>query len=128
MNKKDKHAFVNQLLIYTLVMIGFSGSIGMGTVWMRQQISRTANATKVLNSRIIEVERRIAEVSTSIQSEQDPRVLMRRNVEWKLGLEMPRATQVTRIDENPMMKLATKRNSRLFVDGVAPAFTITSRR
>jgi hypothetical protein len=32
MNKSDRHAFVNQMLIYTLVMICFSGSIGMNTI------------------------------------------------------------------------------------------------
>ena len=35
MKKTDTHAFVNQLLVYTLVMICFSGSIGLGTVWLR---------------------------------------------------------------------------------------------
>jgi len=46
MKKTGNHAFVNQLLIYTLVMIGFSGSVGMGAVWLRHQISVTANRTK----------------------------------------------------------------------------------
>ena len=57
MNKKDTHAFVNQLLVYTLVMICFSGSIGLGTVWLRHQISITANNTKRLEQRIVESER-----------------------------------------------------------------------
>ena len=35
MNKSDTHAFVNQLLVYTLVMICFTGSVGLSTVWFR---------------------------------------------------------------------------------------------
>lgn len=108
--------FVNQLLVYTLVMIGFSGSIGLGTVWMRHQISITANATKVLDARIAEVERHLAETTTAAEMERDPNVLLRRNVEWRLGLVPPSPAQVAHIGEDPVMHLAAKRNLGLFSD------------
>ena len=79
MKTSSTQAFVNQLLVYTLVMICFSGSIGLGTVWMRHQISLTANATKVLDARITEVERHLFETTTAIETERDPEVLLRRN-------------------------------------------------
>jgi hypothetical protein len=121
MNKASNHAFVNQLLVYTLVMICFSGSIGLGTVWLRHQISITANATKVLDARIADVERRINETTTVIETEQDPGVLKRRNVELHLGLVPVSQAQVVQIAGDPVMKLAAKRNRGLFTDGVVSA-------
>ena len=79
MKKNNSQAFVNQLLVYTLVMICFSGSIGLGTVWLRHQISLTANNTKQLEQRIAESERHLAELNTQITAEQSIDVLARRN-------------------------------------------------
>ena len=120
MHKTSNHAFVNQLLVYTLVMICFSGSIGLGTVWMRHQISLTANATKVLDARIAEVERRVNETTTVIETEQDPGILKRRNTEWHLGLVQPGQEQIVRIPGDPVLRLAAKRNRGLYTDGVTP--------
>jgi hypothetical protein len=114
MNKNNSHAFVNQLLIYTLVMICFSGSIGLGTVWLRHQISVTANTARVLESRIAEIERHIAETNTQIAGEQSPDVLARRNREWALGLVPPQNTQVVRVTGSPEQRLAAKNNADVF--------------
>jgi Tfp pilus assembly protein PilN len=114
MNKTNSHAFVNQLLVYTLVMICFSGGIGLSTVWLRHQISLTANNTKLLDQRIAETERRIAEVSTSITAEQSIDVLNRRNTEWRLGLVLPKEPQVVRVAESVERRLAARRNAEVF--------------
>ena len=115
MIKTDHHAFVNQLLVYALVMISFTGSIGLGTVWMRNQIALTANSIKTLETRTAEVERHIAETTTMIASEQSPDELIRRNAEWRLGLVAPDfRTQIVRINENPEQRLAAKRNREIF--------------
>lgn len=111
--------FVNQLLVYTLVMIGFSGSIGLGTVWTRHQIAMTANSTKQLAARIAELERRIAETSTAAETERDPNVLLQRNADWHLGLIPPEQAQIVHVTEDPVQKLASKRNRGLFTDGAA---------
>lgn len=121
MNRTSNHAFVNQMLVYTLVMICFSGSIGLGTVWMRHQISLSANATKVLDGRIAELERRTNENTALIETEQDTSILKRRNAEWHLGLVAPVATQVVRVQGDPVLQLAAKRNRSLYSDGPAPA-------
>ena len=73
--KIPPHAFVNQVLVYSLVAICLSGSIGLGTVWMRHQISIVANANKALEARIADVARRCEEASAAIAAEQDPAVL-----------------------------------------------------
>ena len=85
MHKKDTHAFVNQLLVYTLVMFFFSGSIGLGTVWMRHQISITANSAKVLEGKFNEMERLINETHAAIERAQDPAMLKLLNDQWSLG-------------------------------------------
>jgi hypothetical protein len=117
--KASSQAFVNQFMVYALVAICTSASIGIGTVWMRHQISLAANENKVLEASIADVERRIEETDASISAEQDPAVLNRRNTEWQLGLVPPGETQVRRISEDPVMRLASMHNRRLFGDGPA---------
>jgi hypothetical protein len=123
MNKKDTHAFVNQLLVYTLVMICFSGSIGLGTVWLRHQISLTANNTKQLEQRIIEAERHLSELNTQITAEQSIEVLARRNAEWKLGLVLPKEPQVVRISDSPERRLAARNNAEVFASETPATIT-----
>ncbi|MFA5264573.1 MAG: hypothetical protein WC378_12195 [Opitutaceae bacterium] len=119
MKTSDSHAFVNQLLIYTLVMICTSGSVGLGTVWLRYQISATANRVKLADQKIAECERRLAEAVTDTETEQSPDVLKRRNEQWKLGLTYPKETQVCRVKDDVEMRLAAKRNQGLFTDGAS---------
>ena len=128
MNKKDTHAFVNQLLIYTLVMICFSGSIGLGTVWLRHQISLTANNTKLLEQRIVEAERHLAELNTQVTAEQSIDVLARRNAEWNLGLVLPKEPQVVRGAESPERRLASRNNAEVFAPEAVATGTVTAVR
>lgn len=119
MKTSASSGFVNQFLVYTLVMIGFGGSIGLGTVWMRHQISTTANSTRQLAARIAELERRLAETTTAAEMERDPNVLLQRNAEWHLGLVPPSPVQIVHVAEDPVQRLAAKRNRGLFTDGAA---------
>jgi len=116
MNKSDNHAFVNQLLVYTLVMICLSGSIGLGTVWMRHQISVTANSTRQMESRIAQAERSLAETTIQVAAEESLEVLTRRNSVWKLGLLPPVESQVGRLAGSPERRLAALRNREAFTD------------
>jgi hypothetical protein len=111
MKISSAQGFVNQLLVYTLVMIGFSGSIGLGTVWMRHQISLTANATKVLDARIAEIERHLAETTAAAEAERDPDALLRRNAEWHLGLVPPGQPQIVHVGGDPVLRLAAKQRA-----------------
>lgn len=112
-------AFVNQFMVYALVAICGSATIGLGTVWMRHQISVAANENKVLEASIADVERRIEETNASIAAEQDPTVLNQKNSQWRLGLVPPGETQVRRVTEDPVARLAAIQNSRLFGEGQA---------
>jgi hypothetical protein len=128
MKTTDTHAFVNQFLVCLLVTFCFSGSIGLGTVWMRQQISATANANRKLAARIADLQRRINETNTVIEGEQTSDVLRRRNADWRLGLELTTDTQVVRMPEDPVLRLARRHNRDLFNDNVAAvSFTLAAK-
>jgi hypothetical protein len=117
--KAGSRAFVNQFMVYALVAICGSASIGLGTVWMRHQISVAANANKALEASIADLERRIEETDAAIAAEQDPSVLNRRNVDWHLGLVPPEEAQVHRVPGDPVMRLAAIHNRKLFGEGPA---------
>ncbi len=114
MNKTDTHAFVNQLLVYTLVMICFSGSVGLGTVWLRHQISLTANRSKMIEARIADVERNWAEKKAAVETAQGPDMLKQRNTEWHLGLVAPKEPQVNRVSLDPARLLVGKNQRETF--------------
>ncbi len=129
MKKSETHAFVNQLLVYTLVVIGFSGSIGLGTVWLRHQISVTANTVKRLEARLAEVKRHSDEKEAEIGSAESPAMLELRNEQWQLGLQPPAPNQVQHIEVDPVRQLAAKRNRALFADEpVAVSFQVVLKR
>ena len=115
MKKTDTHAFVNQLLVWMLVTITFGGSVGLGIVWMRHQISVTANTNRLLTSRIAEVERSWLEAKALVAAEQDPSVLRRLNEERHLGLVPASDKQTVRVNDDPVMRLAARRNRDLFL-------------
>jgi hypothetical protein len=117
--KMGSRAFVNQFMVYTLVAICGSASIGLGTVWMRHQISVAANANKALEASIADLERRVEETGAAIAAEQDPTVLNSRNLEWHLGLVPPGETHVQRVSDDPIARLASIQNRKLFGEGPA---------
>ena len=120
---KSAHAFVNQVLIGTLMMICFTGSLGLGTVWLRHQISLEANHNKQLMARLAEVSRHIDETTAAIAAEQSPDALMRRNTEWHLGLVPPREPQVVRVPADVEQRLSAKNRAGMFANEDAPAAT-----
>ena len=120
MNLHSNHAFVNQMLVGALAMIGTCGFVGLGMVGDRHQISVLANENKAIEARTAQVERRCTETAAAIAAEQDPSILMQRNDEWHLALGPARAEQVQRVDEDPVMRLASKHNRGLFDTGATP--------
>lgn len=123
--RPNNHAFVNQFVIYTLVTICFSGSIGLGTVWMRHQISLTANANKLLETRLAELNRHLAETATSIEIEEDPARLKQRNATMNLGLIPPVVQDIT---ESAPLRLAGKASRTLLNDrAVSVSFQLGTR-
>ena len=117
MHPTDHRAFAHQLLVCTLAMICFTGSIGLGAVWMRHQISLKANSTKQLEQQITETERHLAELGMQITAEQSVDVLARRNAELHLGLVPPGEPQVVRVAGSPEQWLGASRPAGEFAAG-----------
>lgn len=120
MKPNGTHAFVNQLMVCLLVSFCLGGSIGLGTVLLRHQISLTAKKNHQLAADIALVERRIFEVSTLIESGQVPETLRKRNTELLLGLMPLSERQVVRVSEDPGLRLARRQHRELFNDVAVP--------
>ena len=128
MKTTDTHAFVNQFLVWLLVTFTCTGSLGLGVVWMRHQISATANANRKLEARIDDIKRHIDETATKIEGEQSSDVLRRRNAEWHLGLAPRAETQLVHVTEDPVLRLAQRANRDLFTDrAAAVSFQLAAR-
>src|SRR5215216_2101688 len=105
--KKNSQAFVKQMLVCLLVTFCFSGSIGLGMVWMRHQIKLLADANRVLEGRIVVVDRHLADTAAVIEAEQSYDVLRERNISLRLGLTKPKEILVP---GDPVLHLMAKRN------------------
>ena len=114
MKPPPAHAFVNRLIALTLLLLVFSGSLGLGAVWMRQEISQAANRGRVLDLKLADVARRLDEVNAEVAVAVNPDVLLQQNQAMRLGLVSPREVQVTHVSESPELRLASKRNREVF--------------
>src|SRR4051812_41905588 len=105
---------VNRLIAMVLFLLIFAGSLGLGAVWMRGEISRTANFSRALQGRINDVERRLDEVNAQVAPAVNPDALLRQGEFMNLALVSPREIQVVRVPESPELRLAAKRNRDVF--------------
>jgi hypothetical protein len=114
MRPPPARAFVGELITLTLLLLVFSGSLGLGAVWVRQGISGAANRSHALENKIAEVERRLDEVNAEVAAALNPSALLQQNQVMMLGLSSPREMQIVRIDGSPELRLASKRNREIF--------------
>lgn len=106
------HAFVNQVLVGLIVTIGFGGTVGLGTVWMRHQISVVADNNASLQKQIVETERRIADTNALVEEAMRSDVLRQQNESMHLGLVELNPAQVNRVTEDPVLRLVARANRR----------------
>lgn len=114
MKPPPAHACVSQLIALTLLLLVFSGSLGLGAVWVRQEISGTANRSHALEVKIADVERRLDEVNAEVAASLNPDSLLQQNQVMRLGLVSPVEAQVVRVNESPELRLAAKHNREVF--------------
>ena len=114
MKPPPAHAHINRLIALILLLLVFCGSLGLGAVWVRQNMSQTANRSRALVTKITDVERRLDEVNAEVASAVNPDALLRQNQVMRLALVTPREVQVVRIAGSPELNLATKRNREIF--------------
>ncbi len=108
--KKNSQAFVNQLLVCLLVTMTFGGSIGLGTVWVRHQISVTAKMNRALLAEINEVNRRSDDIEARIRSEQRPELMRQLNLEFGLGLAPMNEVPIVHITDNVNQRMVERAN------------------
>lgn len=123
MKPPPANALVNKLLALTLLLLVFAGTLGLGAVWVRQEIFQTANRSRVLQNRIADVERRLDEVNADVATALNPDALMRQNSVMRLGLIAPREQQVERVAISAELRLASKRSREIFAG--SPASTVS---
>lgn len=115
MKPPPSSALVNRVILLTLALLMFTGSLGLGAVWMRQGISQAANDSRALVVQIEDIERRLDSVNAEIATAARPKALQDQNQAMRLGLATPRETQVVRVGESPelrLLRLAAIRGSR----------------
>ena len=125
--KKDPSAFANQLLGCLLVSISAAGTIGLGMVLVRHQISATARLNRDLAAEIARLERLIDERKTIIETEQAPDKLRGLNAALHLGLVPMNEIPVLHVTENVVERMAQRANRNLFTDAVPRPAPITFR-
>lgn len=107
-------AFATQLILASLAWIGASGGLGVAIVNLRQDIAVSANTTRILEQRVVEAERRIAEAGGHIAAAQSPNVLATSNQALALGLVRPADSQIVRVAGSATERLAGKRQAEIF--------------
>lgn len=120
MNKSAASAYINQLLVYSLVLLMYSGSIGFGTVWLRHEISLAANRNKTLQAHVDDVQRRLDQLTAEIASVQTPDALIRLDASLRLGLDTPRQEQIEHVSTDVMQWLAARRNAGAYLAEIRP--------
>ena len=108
--KKNSQAFVNQLLVCLLVTMTFGGTLGLGMVWVRHQISVTAKANRALLAAISEVNRKSDDIEALIRSEQRPELMRQLNLEFRLGLAPKNEVPTVQVPDNVTQKMVERAN------------------
>lgn len=107
-------AHVNRLIALSLLLLLFSGSLGLGAVWVRQEISQTANRSRALVVQLADVERRLDDVNGKIAAAASPGALLQQNEVMRLGLTTPREANVRRVEGSAELMLITRLNRDRF--------------
>jgi len=125
--KRNSQAFAHQLLVCLLVTMAFGGSIGLGMVWMRHQISVTAKANRALLAEINEVNRRSDALEAEIRGEQRPELLRELNLRFRLGLVPMNEVPVIHVTDNVTQRMVERANRWSFPPASRESGPVTLR-
>lgn len=114
MKPPPTNTLVNRAILLTLCLLVFAGSLGLGAVWMRQEISQAANESRALHAKLEDLGRSLDEVNVQVAAAVNPDALLRQNQAMNLALVTPREVQVQRVNVSPELRLAEKRNREVF--------------
>ncbi|MBA4137016.1 MAG: hypothetical protein C0518_06850 [Opitutus sp.] len=109
MKPPPPNALVNKLVALSLVLLMFAGTLGLGAVWVRQEIFATANRSRVVEAQLGDVERKLDELRAQVATAESVATLLQQNDAMHLALVSPREIQVARVAQDPMVELSRKR-------------------
>lgn len=119
------HAQAHKFVILTLLLLAFAGTLGLGAVWVRQEIFSAANRCRRLEVQLADVTRKADELNVEVATAESVAALLRQNDALRLGLGLPRPTQVVRVEADAVLALAAKRSREALLFAApagAPAF------
>jgi len=111
MKPPPPNALVNKVVLLTLVLLMFAGTLGLGAVWVRQEIFATANRIRVLEGENADVVRKLDEAAAQIASAESVATLLQQNDTLRLGLATAKEVQVVRVERDPVLELGRKRSA-----------------
>lgn len=114
MRPPPANSLVNKFIALMLCLLVFAGTLGLGAVYVRQEIFATANRSRAVERQLADVARKLDEVNAEVATALNPAELLRRNEAMRLGLTAPRELQVVRVEESPELRLAAKRQREAF--------------
>lgn len=114
MSLSNTRAFVNPVVAGLVATIGFGGSVGLTTVWMRHQVSVVAAANADLERQISDTERRLRDTVALVEEGMNPDVLRRQNIQMQLGLVELSQAQIETATDDPVRRLVARANQRVF--------------
>ncbi len=112
MNRKPKNRvanrILNQIIIFSLLMLTMVGGSVVVTVWMRHQTSRSANSLQVIEQNIAMERRALAQLDVELTVAMSTDKLIDLNRSLGLGLREPVYTQIVHVTENVETRLYEK--------------------
>ncbi|MBI2510984.1 MAG: hypothetical protein HYV96_03340 [Opitutae bacterium] len=108
MKPPPPNALVNKLVLLSLALLMFAGTLGLGAVWVRQEIFATANRIRVLEGEVADVTRKLDEVGAQIATAESVASLLQANDALRLGLATAKEVQVVRVERDPVLELSRK--------------------
>lgn len=117
-----------QLLVLIFLFVFISGSFGLATVFLRQQIAVTATETRALDSRLADIERLNSKLTGEIALAMNPFHLEAQNQRFSLGLARPKENQVVRVNAETQIRFAQFRWNQLVDASQETEFTFYADR
>jgi len=108
MKPPPSNALVNKVVLLSLLLLMFAGTLGLGAVWVRQEIFATANRIRVLEGETADVVRKLDEVGAQIATAESVATLLQQNDTLRLGLATAKEIQVVRVERDPVLELSRK--------------------
>lgn len=113
MNRKRKNpsqvsSLLNRIIVLAIVLFVFVGAFGLTTVYLRHEVSNTANNIKKIERDVVVEKRKLAELGAEITRMTTRSALKSLNERYAFGLNIPKDDQIVRVSVNVESRLYEK--------------------